>query len=246
MISWGGIVSVTVRRLTRTIRSSDGISTWSPGPRSSISRPSRNTTPRSYSRRTRIELATAVSADHKDDDDDDDDRGDHGLDQLPLLGRAHAQRQSFEPLDDDRVARRAARHSSNRRRRPATGGRATARRPAATLPSASVQLRTVPIWPMIPSAPVRTRRWRTAPPLRTENSTAARADGRQRAARQQRQQHPGAQAGDRQHRADRHHQHARAPRDPVGGVVRLRDRHHRSDHKQRQPECRHDSMVRRW
>ena len=62
MISWGGIDSVTVRRLTRTMRSSDGMRTWSPGPRTSISRPSRNTIPRSYSRSTRTALATAVSA----------------------------------------------------------------------------------------------------------------------------------------------------------------------------------------
>jgi hypothetical protein len=62
----------------------------------------------------------------------------------------------------------------------------------------------------------------------------ARAHGRQCAARQQRQQHPGSQAGDRQHRAHGHQQHARAPRDALGGVVRFRDCHYRPDHKQNQ------------
>src|SRR5665811_813250 len=62
MISCAGTVSVTVRRLTRTRRSIDGISSCRPGPRCSISRPSRNTPPRSYSRSTRIELAAAVSS----------------------------------------------------------------------------------------------------------------------------------------------------------------------------------------
>ena len=41
----------------------------------------------------------------------------------------------------------------------------------ATLPPDSAQVRTVPMWPMIPSAPVRTRRCRTAPPRLSEKST---------------------------------------------------------------------------
>ena len=40
-----------------------------------------------------------------------------------------------------------------------------------TLPEASAQVRTMPMWPMMPSAPVRTRRCRTAPPLRTDRTT---------------------------------------------------------------------------
>src|SRR6476660_9434007 len=53
--SCGGIVRVIVRRSTFTIRSTTGISRNSPGPfGGSSSRPSRKTTPRSYSRATRI------------------------------------------------------------------------------------------------------------------------------------------------------------------------------------------------
>ena len=52
--SCGGTLSVTVRRSTRTIWSTIGIRKRRPGPLSAISRPSRKTTPRSYSRRIRI------------------------------------------------------------------------------------------------------------------------------------------------------------------------------------------------
>src|SRR5262249_47532415 len=51
--SCGGICSVIVRRSTRTIRSTIGIRTKSPGPFGfGIRRPRRKTTPRSYSRAT--------------------------------------------------------------------------------------------------------------------------------------------------------------------------------------------------
>ncbi len=51
--SCGGMFSVIVRRSTRTIRSTTGISRNRPGPfGGSSSRPRRNTTPRSYSRAT--------------------------------------------------------------------------------------------------------------------------------------------------------------------------------------------------
>jgi len=53
MTSWAGIWSVTVRRLTRTIRSIAGSRKISPGPRWLVTRPRRKTTPRSYSRSTR-------------------------------------------------------------------------------------------------------------------------------------------------------------------------------------------------
>src|SRR5438270_2057922 len=53
--SWGGMLSVIVRRSTFTMRSTTGISRKRPGPfGSGNSRPSRNTIPRSYSRATLI------------------------------------------------------------------------------------------------------------------------------------------------------------------------------------------------
>src|SRR5918998_602485 len=51
-----------VRRLTRTIRSTAGISSTSPGPFWSITRPRRNTTARSYSRSTRTDAAASAMA----------------------------------------------------------------------------------------------------------------------------------------------------------------------------------------
>ena len=57
MTSCGGTFSVTVRRSTRTIWSTIGIRNRRPGPLRAISRPSRKTTPRSYSRRIRTEAA---------------------------------------------------------------------------------------------------------------------------------------------------------------------------------------------
>ncbi len=52
---------VTVRNPTFTGRSTSGIRNTSPGPFSPITRPSRNTTRRSYSRTTRIELASTIT-----------------------------------------------------------------------------------------------------------------------------------------------------------------------------------------
>src|SRR6266571_5130673 len=60
MMSWGGTSSVTVRRPTLTARSMIGHSRTSPGPFSPITRPSRNTTRRSYSRTTRIALTSTM------------------------------------------------------------------------------------------------------------------------------------------------------------------------------------------
>ena len=54
--SWGGTSMAIVRRLTFTILSTNGISRTRPGPLAAISRPSRNMTARSYSRR----ILTAV------------------------------------------------------------------------------------------------------------------------------------------------------------------------------------------
>src|SRR5215471_6562065 len=61
MTSCAGTSIVTVRRPTFTARSMMGMSRMSPGPRSPTSRPSRNTTSRSYSRTTLIEL-TRISS----------------------------------------------------------------------------------------------------------------------------------------------------------------------------------------
>ncbi len=63
MSSCGGTVSVTVRRSTRTIRSTQGTSRTTPGPLTGNSRPRRNTTARSYSRSTRtlVMASTATS-----------------------------------------------------------------------------------------------------------------------------------------------------------------------------------------
>ena len=69
--SCGGMLSVTVRRSTRTILSMIGIRKIRPGPFWSIRRPRRKITPRSYSRRTRI---AAREHDHREEDEDADDR----------------------------------------------------------------------------------------------------------------------------------------------------------------------------
>ena len=58
--SCAGMLSVWVRSETRTIRSISGTSSTTPGPLAPISRPSRNTTARSYSRRIRTEAAAAA------------------------------------------------------------------------------------------------------------------------------------------------------------------------------------------
>src|SRR4051794_30370969 len=71
MTSCGGMLIVTVRSDTRTIRSTNGMRNVSPGPRVAITRPSRKTTPRSYSMTTRIEIASrttrtsTASSDHR-------------------------------------------------------------------------------------------------------------------------------------------------------------------------------------
>ena len=69
--------SVTVRSETRTIRSMPGMSRTSPGPRWSTSRPSRNTTARSYSRRTRTDAA-ASATEQPDEHYEGDQHGGHG------------------------------------------------------------------------------------------------------------------------------------------------------------------------
>src|SRR5262249_38202507 len=60
--SCAGTSIVTVRRPTLTARSRMGISRMSPGPRSPTSRPSRNTTSRSYSRTTLMEFRRITSS----------------------------------------------------------------------------------------------------------------------------------------------------------------------------------------
>src|SRR6266481_2314299 len=62
MTSCGGMLSVIVRRSTFTIRSTIGMRKTTPGPFGSSSRPSRNTTPRWYSRRIRMKNIWVLSA----------------------------------------------------------------------------------------------------------------------------------------------------------------------------------------
>ena len=57
--SWGGTFNVTVRSEIRTMRSIAGTSSTRPGPFVAITRPSRNTTARSYSRSTRTDAAAS-------------------------------------------------------------------------------------------------------------------------------------------------------------------------------------------
>src|SRR5271168_2081968 len=61
MTSCGGMSSVTVRRSIRAIRSSTGITKITPGPRYGVRRPSRNTTPRSYSLSTLSPLIMKIA-----------------------------------------------------------------------------------------------------------------------------------------------------------------------------------------
>src|SRR5687768_16514640 len=60
--SWGGMSRTIVRRSTRTMRSTPGMRRMRPGPLGPTSRPSRNTTARSYSRRMRTEVAARATA----------------------------------------------------------------------------------------------------------------------------------------------------------------------------------------
>src|SRR5215217_3812694 len=100
--SCGGIVWVIVRNVTLTMRSAIGISSTRPGPFWATRRPKRNTTPRSYSRNTRIDapandstranktpntIRTAVMSMH-----------------LPFLGRSDNQGQTIDRLDDHGAA----------------------------------------------------------------------------------------------------------------------------------------------
>src|SRR5690554_2054619 len=63
MMSWGGMSSVTVRRLTRTRRSTIGMMNIRPGPRASpTTLPKRKRTPRSYSLSMWIDARSSVSS----------------------------------------------------------------------------------------------------------------------------------------------------------------------------------------
>ena len=68
-------------------------------------------------------------------------------------------------------------------------------------PLDSAQQRTTPMWPMIPSAPVRMRRWLygAAPCLTDSGQHRATPVPASASAGHQAQQHPGAQAADGQH-----------------------------------------------
>src|SRR5829696_7266412 len=86
----------------RSIRSTTGMSSTSPGPLAPIRRPRRKTTPRSYSRSTRTEApakATRIAATTARAM-----RTAVMSDQLSGIGLAHAQREAADALDDDVVA----------------------------------------------------------------------------------------------------------------------------------------------
>ena len=205
MISCGGTVSVTVRRLTRTIRSIDGISRTSPGPRWSISRPSRNTTPRSYSRRTRTDAPAAASADDREHDDDDDDRGDHGASSQSSAARTR----SVSPLSRSTTtgspscsspgSRRRSQRRRARHRAPSTSTLPPRLAPAVhdadvtDSPSGPALMRR-----RVPPCPCAARR--PAPRRRPATSTSAATI---------RQRHAAAQPADGQHRAGAERDHAR-------------------------------------
>ncbi len=128
MISCGGTVSVTVRRLIRTIRSIDGIISTSPGPRCP-SAVRAGTPRRARTRAARVPtLAGAASAITSITTSDDHDRGDHGVSSHSSARRTR-QRQAAEPFDHDRVARVELASSSlgaqDRRARHSAPSRAT-------------------------------------------------------------------------------------------------------------------------
>src|SRR5947209_3225724 len=231
MISWGGMLSVTVRRLTRTIRSRDGISSCSPGPRTSVSRPSRNTMPRSYSRSTRTALATAARATTSSTA-----RMtmmtvtiDAPLEQLPFLGRAYREGEPVQMLHDDRVAAvklvilvlLGAGRPPSLPQRPVDGHAARRVRPAAHSPDVADDALRPGAHPEVPHRGAALERG-------AQDSHARTGQG---AAGQQRDQDAGAEPGDRQHDADGHHQHADTAGDAVAGIVRFRDRHDGADHQ---------------
>ena len=104
--SWGGTVSVTVRRLTRTIRSIVGTSRISPGPRVSHQPPEPEDHPALVLPEHADGGARGRDSEHREDDDDDDDRDDRMRSghQLPFLGLADAQRQAGDAFDHYAVA----------------------------------------------------------------------------------------------------------------------------------------------
>src|ERR1043166_6070591 len=96
--SCAGTSIVTVRNPTFTARSIPGIRMMRPGPRSPTSSPSRNTTRRSYSRTTLIELTSTSSTANPTNSK-------NGTSKVPmsrLPGRgAHPQRESLDADHDD-------------------------------------------------------------------------------------------------------------------------------------------------
>ena len=91
--SWLGTSITTMRRSMRTICWMPGIRITRPGPLTRQKRPSWNTTPRSYSRRMRSELATSSSQQDQHDGNADA-RRDHR--EAPCVGRGFGGRADFE------------------------------------------------------------------------------------------------------------------------------------------------------
>src|SRR5262245_62002257 len=102
--SCAGTSMVTVRKPTLTARSSTGISRIRPGPRSPTRSPRRNTTSRSYSRTTLIELMRISSTANPTKIMNGSSKAPSGpISSLPCRG-AHPQRESLDAGHDDHVA----------------------------------------------------------------------------------------------------------------------------------------------
>src|SRR5262245_31386055 len=99
--SCAGTSMVTVRSPTFTARSSTGISRIRPGPRSPTSSPRRNTTSRSYSRTTLIELTRMSSTANPTKTMNGSSKAPSGpMSSLPCRG-AHPQRESLDARHHD-------------------------------------------------------------------------------------------------------------------------------------------------
>ena len=174
-----------VRRSIRTIWSTNGISKIRPGPFCAIRRPSRKITPRSYSRRIRIDGARMISDEDREDCDDGD--GDchvsGSFSRAQRRARTAAERGASDPsTDSTRTLAPRLRPARRRRRpRPRPAARATApprRRPGRP---ASSGTRTSPAAPISSSAPGLHRRAACRDRLRhRERETGRRAARRRR------------------------------------------------------------------
>ena len=159
--SCGGMLSVIVRRSTRTIRSTIGIRKIRPGPLGSATRrPSRKTMPRSYSRST-FDGRDHVQHEEEDDDREDDQERRSRLDPMHVEGQAVSVRRPG-PACRDRAARSSG---PARARRARTRSRRCARPPP---------------WPTMSSGPTAHRSASAAIALAIANAQKPPINDRQR------------------------------------------------------------------